>query len=126
MYIKQYYDSGTAFNATPQILPFRSRGLNTSVQYLIVAVLCRFRRICERSFNEAIVQSPAVGRHQHSILDHKGAITSKLKHAIKLKTSPVRLAQLLHNCCSPHWHFVTAQCGLGIACRPSVRPSVRL
>ena len=25
----------------------------------------------------------------------KGAITSKIKHAIKLKTSPVRLAQLL-------------------------------
>jgi len=32
----------------------------------------------------------------------KGAITSKIKHAIKLKTSPARLAQLLHNCCSPH------------------------
>jgi len=32
----------------------------------------------------------------------KGAITSKIKHAIKLKTSPTRLAQLLHNCCSPH------------------------
>jgi len=28
----------------------------------------------------------------------KGAITSKIKHAIKLKTSPARLAQLLHNC----------------------------
>jgi len=43
----------------------------------------------------------------------KGAITSKIKHAIKLKTSPARLAQLLHNCCSPHWHFVLAcsQCG---------------
>jgi len=27
----------------------------------------------------------------------KGAITSKIKHAIKLKTSPARLAQLLHN-----------------------------
>ena len=25
-----------------------------------------------------------------------------IKHAIKLKTSPARLAQLLHNCCSPH------------------------
>ena len=32
---------------------------------------------------------------------NKGAITSKIKHAIKLKTSPARLAQLLHNCCSP-------------------------
>jgi len=32
----------------------------------------------------------------------KGAITSKIKHAIKHKTSPARLAQLLHNCCSPH------------------------
>jgi len=27
--------------------------------------------------------------------DAKGAITSKIKHAIKLKTSPARLAQLL-------------------------------
>jgi len=27
--------------------------------------------------------------------DHKGAITSKIKHAIKLKTIPARLAQLL-------------------------------
>jgi len=27
----------------------------------------------------------------------KGAITSEIKHAIKLKTSPARLAQLLHN-----------------------------
>ena len=35
----------------------------------------------------------------------KGAITSKIKHAVKHKTSP---AQLLHNCCSPHWHFVLA------------------
>jgi len=33
---------------------------------------------------------------------HKGAITSKIKHATKLKTSPARLAQLLHNRCSPH------------------------
>ena len=32
----------------------------------------------------------------------KGAIASKIKHAIKHKTSPARLAQLLHNCCSPH------------------------
>ena len=32
----------------------------------------------------------------------KGAITGKIKHAIKHKTSPARLAQLLHNCCSPH------------------------
>ena len=31
----------------------------------------------------------------------KGAITSKMKHAIKHKTSPARLAQLFHNCCSP-------------------------
>jgi len=38
----------------------------------------------------------------------KGAITSKIKHAIKLKTSPARLAQLLHNCRSPHYHFVLA------------------
>jgi len=30
---------------------------------------------------------------------YKGAITSKIKHATKLKTSPARLAQLLHNCC---------------------------
>ena len=32
----------------------------------------------------------------------KGAITGKIKHAIKLKTSPARLTHLLHNCCSPH------------------------
>ena len=31
----------------------------------------------------------------------KAATTSKIKHAIKHKTSPARLAQLLHNCCSP-------------------------
>ena len=30
-----------------------------------------------------------------SELESKGAITSKIKHAIKLKTSPARLAQLL-------------------------------
>jgi len=29
----------------------------------------------------------------------KGAITSKLKHAIKLKTSPARLTHL-HTCCT--------------------------
>ena len=29
------------------------------------------------------------------LIDIKGAITSKIKHAIKLKTSPARLAQLL-------------------------------
>jgi len=28
--------------------------------------------------------------------------------AIKHKTSPARLAQLLHNCCSPHYHLVLA------------------
>jgi len=33
----------------------------------------------------------------------KGAITSKIKHAIKLTTSPARLTHLLHNCCSPHY-----------------------
>ena len=32
----------------------------------------------------------------------KGAITSKIKHAKKLKTSPARLARLLHNCCNHH------------------------
>jgi len=32
----------------------------------------------------------------------KGAITSKIKDAIKLKTSPARLTHPLHNCCSPH------------------------
>jgi len=36
------------------------------------------------------------------IIIGKGAITSKIKHAIKHKTSPARLAKLLHNCCSPH------------------------
>jgi len=42
-------------------------------------------------------------------LRFKGAITSKIKHAIKHKTSPASFAQLLHNCCSPHWHFVRLQ-----------------
>jgi len=32
----------------------------------------------------------------------KRAIKSKIKHTIKHKTSSARLAQLLHNCCSPH------------------------
>ena len=32
----------------------------------------------------------------------KGSITSEIKHAIKHKTSPARLAHLLHNCCNPH------------------------
>jgi len=32
----------------------------------------------------------------------KGAITGKIKDATKHETSPARLAQLLHNCCSPH------------------------
>jgi len=30
-----------------------------------------------------------------TLLSAKGAITSKIKHAVKLKTSPARLAQLL-------------------------------
>jgi len=34
----------------------------------------------------------------------KGAITSKMKHAIKLKTSPARL-----NCCSLHSHIFSSQ-----------------
>ena len=37
----------------------------------------------------------APGR-QSVMLFAKGAMTSKIKHAIKLKTSPARLAQLLH------------------------------
>jgi len=32
-----------------------------------------------------------------TVTDNKRAITSKIKHAIKHKTSPTRLAQLLHN-----------------------------
>ena len=37
-----------------------------------------------------------------SLKSPEGAITSKIKRAIKHKTSPpARLAQLLHNCCSP-------------------------
>ena len=38
----------------------------------------------------------------------QGVITSKIKRAIKLKTSPARFAQMLQKCCSPHWHFVLA------------------
>jgi len=34
----------------------------------------------------------------------KGAITGKVKHAVKRKTTPARLTQLLQ----PHWHFVLA------------------
>jgi len=30
------------------------------------------------------------------------SFTSKIKHAIKHKTSPARLAKLSHDCCSPH------------------------
>ena len=60
--------------------------------------------------------SPAAAAHplpvrQNRRRSHHGpkvAITSKIKHAIKHKTSPARLAQLLHNCCSPHKHFVLA------------------
>jgi len=40
-------------------------------------------------------------RITYSKIISKGAITSKIKHAIKLETSPARFAQLLHNCCSP-------------------------
>jgi len=36
------------------------------------------------------------------LLVTKGAITSNIKHAIKHK----KVLQDLHNCCSPHWHFV--------------------
>jgi len=36
----------------------------------------------------------------------KGAITSKIKHAIKHKTGPARLAQLLHNCCTGRWAVI--------------------
>jgi len=52
-----------------------------------------------------------VGGVQHSkklkggtsdLLASKGAITSKIKHAMKHKTCPARLVPLLHNCCSPH------------------------
>ena len=43
----------------------------------------------------------------------KGAITSKIKHAIKLKTSPARLAQLLHNwtvTVRRHWLQAKTKC----------------
>ena len=51
------------------------------------------------AFNGIGVASTAVAE---LIVKCKGAITSKIKHAIKHKTSPARLAQLLYNCCSPH------------------------
>jgi len=48
-------------------------------------------------------RSPFVSAHfLQQQTNNYGAITSKIKHAMKLKTSPARLAQLLHNCCSPH------------------------
>jgi len=60
-------------------------------------------RLCERWRNSDEQQSGQQQLHafwkQH---DNYGAITSKIKHAIKRKTSPARLAQLLHNCCCPH------------------------
>jgi len=41
-------------------------------------------------------QGPSlVNTHAHIYTNHKGAITSKIKHAIKHETSPARLAQLL-------------------------------
>jgi len=40
-------------------------------------------------------QQSRVGATVGIITGCKGAITSKIKHAIKLKTSPARLAQLL-------------------------------
>ena len=40
--------------------------------------------------------------YRKSSSQSKGAFTSKIKHAIVLKTNPARLAELLHNCCSPY------------------------
>ena len=41
--------------------------------------------------------------HDRGGSNAKGVITSIIKDAIKLKTSPARLAQLLQNCCSPYY-----------------------
>ena len=55
----------------------------------------------------------------------KGATTS-IKHAIKHKTSPARLAQLLHNCCSFHHQRVSiaSYANRWYSQRRNVRPSV--
>jgi len=42
----------------------------------------------------------------------KGATTSKIKHAVKLKTSSARLAQLLYNCCSRPGRYAVIGCKL--------------
>jgi len=57
--------------------------------------------------NRSVVELPCrLGKWERRCHCHcckaKGVITSKIKHTIKHKTSPARLAQLLHNCCSPH------------------------
>jgi len=46
----------------------------------------------------------------------KGAITSNIKHAIKLKTSPARLAQLLHNCWTVRRHWLQAKTNANEGC----------
>jgi len=59
----------------------------------------------------------------HSVHVRKGAITSKIKHAIKHKTNPARLAQLLQpycfslqpmtayrHCLSCHWLQAKTKC----------------
>jgi len=46
------------------------------------------------SFVASILPFNAAGGYRTVVL-HKGAIISKIKHAIQLKTSPARLAQLL-------------------------------
>jgi len=56
------------------------------------------------------------GVHAHGLCD-KGEITSKIKHAIKLKTSPARLAQLpsLEFCFSVQFYcmfYFTCDCSL--------------
>ena len=44
-----------------------------------------------------------------AIPNPKGAITSKIKHTIKLKTSPARLVQLLHTV-RRHWLQAKTKC----------------
>jgi len=48
-----------------------------------------------------------------------GAITNKIKHAVKLKTSPAKLAQLLHNCywtVRRHWLLAKTKCYANEGC----------
>jgi len=61
-----------------------------------------FTPMWERSLCEFRAEEGGGAQRASFVRGTKGAITSKIKHAIELKTSPARLTHLLRNCCSPH------------------------